>query len=98
MTYWIILCLDTKERDTDSKHGISGSGITVIRSLGRIAPAWALQGAVDSTLELYSLWSEGKLTGRIHASKYCSSRRQHQCEGFWRWPRHVCYSVLASMG
>jgi hypothetical protein len=47
MTYWVVFCLDTQERDTNGKHGISGSGITVIRSFSGVAPAWALQGAVN---------------------------------------------------
>ena len=47
ITYRIILCLNAKEWDPDSKHRIGGSGIAVISSFGRIAPGGTLQGSVE---------------------------------------------------
>jgi hypothetical protein len=46
ITYRIILCLNAKERNPDSEHGIGGSSITVIGSLGGVAPGRALQSSV----------------------------------------------------
>ena len=46
MAYRIVLRLDTKEWNSDGKHGVGGSGVPIVSSLGRIAPSRALQGSV----------------------------------------------------
>lgn len=47
VTYGIVLGLNGKEWNSDSKHGVGGSSITVVSSLSWITPGWALQSAVE---------------------------------------------------
>jgi hypothetical protein len=47
ITHRIILCLNTKEWNPDSKHRVGGSGVAVVSSFGGIAPSGTLQGSGD---------------------------------------------------
>lgn len=69
MAYWVILCLDTEERDSNCEHGVGGCSIPIVSSFGGIAPSRALQGSAKCQKILYWERYIESITGRTRGDK-----------------------------